>query len=242
MADERDPQGGGREDRLPSVEQVARLDAALDRLVDERRPAASALGPDERRAQMLAAQMRLARDGVEAPRAAFLEALEAAVAREARRRPARPAVSRGRFLRTAATLAGGAGLGVAAVEGAAMVEDRARPHELVAAGEGRWYRIAAAGEVPPGGSKLFSAGGLLGVLLNSEGRLHAVSAICTHMGCRLKPSLSTQAPVELRCLCHGSRFDARGQVIHGLAPSPLPAIEVRVEGGHVYALGTTDTV
>lgn len=241
MSDERDQREGRRDDELPSVEQVARLDAFLDDLMAERRPAAGDLTEQEARERLLAAQLRLARDDVEAPRPAFLQALERevgrAVAQEGRRR--RRGLSRGGFLRGAVTLVGGAGLGVAGVEVATVVQQPARPHDLVAAGEGRWYDIAASGEVQPGGVKPFSAGGVLGFLLNDGGRLHAVSAICTHMGCRLKPDAGG---AELHCLCHASRFNRRGTVLQGAAPSSLPEIAIREENGRILALGTRETV
>ncbi|HWE61266.1 MAG TPA: Rieske (2Fe-2S) protein [Chloroflexota bacterium] len=242
MSDERDPVVQGPDDALPSVEQVARLDAFLDDLVNERRPASPALNEQELADRLLAAQMRLAREEVEQPTPAFLSRLEETVSQavaQERRRGRRPGLSRGGFLRTVVSLAGGAGLGVAAVEGVSVAQDLQRPHTLVAAGNERWYDIAAADEVQDGGTKPFSAGGLLGFLLNDGGQLHAVSAVCTHMGCRLKP---TEGGAALHCLCHASRFTRRGTVAQGLAPSPLPAITVRVENGRVYALGTRETV
>ena len=85
--------------------------------------------------------------------------------------------------------------------------------------QGRWYDIAAADELASGHMKPFAAGGVLGYLVNVEGRLHAVSALCTHMGCRLKPEAGRLA---LRCLCHGAQFSADGRVLAGPAPQPLP--------------------
>lgn len=242
MSDKRDPAENGHGDELPSVEQVARLDAFLDQLLDERRPDAQALTAQEVQERMLAAQLRLAREEVEAPTPEFLRGLEQAVERavaQEKKGQRRLGVSRGGFLRAAITLAGGAGLGVAGVEGVAAMQDMQRPHELVMADNERWYDIAADGEVPPGGVKPFNAGGVIGFLLNDDGQLHAVSAICTHMGCRLKPD-PTQA--DLHCLCHGSRFTRRGNVAAGMAPTSLPAIKVQIANGRVYALGTRETV
>jgi len=248
MSDERDQGAIGRDDEIPSVEQVARLDAFLDGLVDERRPAQRDLTAQETAERMLAAQLRLTKEGAETPTGAYLDTLERTVARAVAEHSAdtsprrQPRFNRGGFLRVAAALVGGAGLGVAGVEGAAVVRENGQPHDLIVAGNERWYDIAAEGEVLPGGIKSFSAGGVLGFLLNTDGSIHAVSAICTHMGCRLKPDAPTQQPAGLHCLCHGSRFDRRGAVTQGLAPSPLPAIAVRVENGRVYALGTRETV
>ena len=242
MSDERDPREIRADEALPSVEQVARLDAYLDQLAAERRPESHALTQQEARERMLAAQLRLARDDIEAPSPAFLQSLERevgrAVAQQQRRTRPRAGLSRGRFLRTIAAVAGGAGVGIAGAEGLALVQEAQRPQELVEQGNEAWYEIALAGEVPPGGAKAFSAGGVLGFLLNDGGRLHAVSAICTHMGCRLKPS----GAAELRCLCHGSRFNRRGEVLSGLAPTALPEITVREVNGRVYALGTGETL
>jgi cytochrome b6-f complex iron-sulfur subunit len=57
----------------------------------------------------------------------------------------------------------------------------------------------------------------------------AFSAICTHMGCTVKPNGK-----ELDCPCHGSKFSATtGKVINGPAQAPLPAVDVHVKGGKV---------
>jgi len=55
------------------------------------------------------------------------------------------------------------------------------------------------------------------------------SAICTHMGCTVKPAGS-----ELHCPCHGSVYDAvSGKVIHGPAPRALSPVAVEVVAGEV---------
>jgi Rieske Fe-S protein len=241
MSEEREQHGEPGGDEPQSMEAIAALDAYLDDLVADRGAVSRDLGPQEQEAFVIAAQLRLAREGVEQPSAAFLARLEREVAGAVPRAPERrKGLSRGGFLRSMATLAGGAGLGVAAVGGAAAIRDAGRPSELVAAGNGRWYDIAAVDELQDGGSKPFAAGGVLGYLLKDGGQLHAVSAICTHMGCRLKPARDGRP--GLQCLCHGSRFSRRGEVEQGLAPAALPAIELKVENGRVYALGTLETV
>ena len=240
MSDQHTPPEGERDVALPSVEQVARLDAFLDQLGAEQRPAAHELSAQETAERMLAAQLRLAREGVEEPAPEFLSALERtvmqAIAREQRTNGR--GISRWRFLRAAGGAAAAAGLVGAGVEANELQRQLRQPHDLVA-GPGRWYDIAAADELASGQMKAFAAGGVLGYLINDAGRLHAVSAICTHMGCRLKPA---QGGPGLRCLCHGSQFSPDGRVLAGLAPDPLPRITLRIEGGRVYARGTAEDV
>lgn len=217
-----------------SMPGVAALDTYLDRLVgsDPREEPDAPVDPIIR---AVAAQLRMAHDGVEDPDPAFLERLYQEVA-ASHVRQERSKVSRLRFLRGAGLAAAAAGLAGVGYE---IDEEQRRlrqPHSLVT-GPGRWYDIAAGDEVPQGQMKAFTAGGVSGYLINDSGSLHAISAICTHMGCRLKP---LKEALELRCLCHGSRFDAAGRVLAGIAPDPLPHIALRLKEGRVYAQGTEE--
>ncbi len=217
-----------------SMPEVAALDAYLERLVgsDPRKESDAPVDPIMR---AVAAQLRMADDGVDDPDPAFIERLYQEVAARNVRQE-RTTVSRSRFLRGAGLAAAAAGLAGVGYE---IDEEQRRlrqPHSLVT-GAGRWYDIAAADEVSHGQMKAFTAGGVSGYLLNDSGDLRAISAICTHMGCRLKP---LKGALGLRCLCHGSRFDAAGRVLSGIAPDPLPQIALRLEGGRVYAQGTQE--
>ena len=58
----------------------------------------------------------------------------------------------------------------------------------------------------------------VGVARDREGRVHAVSPICTHLGCMVSWNNAEQS---WDCPCHGSRFDADGQVIHSPAKTDL---------------------
>ena len=62
--------------------------------------------------------------------------------------------------------------------------------------------------------------------------VYAISAICSHLGC-----IVTRLPDgQFDCPCHGSKFNARGQVFAGPAPTGLRWIEVRqAPNGALYA-------
>lgn len=75
-------------------------------------------------------------------------------------------------------------------------------------------------ELPIGTGRVVSHDGKrLAVYRDQDGALHAVSAICTHMGCQVAFN-----PLERSwdCPCHGSRFDLDGRVLDGPATKPLP--------------------
>jgi Rieske Fe-S protein len=55
------------------------------------------------------------------------------------------------------------------------------------------------------------------------GRLHAVSSVCTHMGCEVQWNDKDK---NWACPCHGSRFAPGGDVVHGPAIRPLAAVEI----------------
>jgi nitrite reductase/ring-hydroxylating ferredoxin subunit len=55
---------------------------------------------------------------------------------------------------------------------------------------------------------------------DEQGALHAVSAVCTHMGCIVGWNETDRT---WDCPCHGSRFELSGEVIHGPATQKLGA-------------------
>ncbi|MFF8481408.1 FAD-dependent oxidoreductase [Streptomyces antibioticus] len=74
-------------------------------------------------------------------------------------------------------------------------------------------------DVPPGqGAVVRVDGRLCAVHRDDDGRLHAVSARCTHLGC---PVAFDAAERAWECPCHGSRFAPDGQVLQGPAVRPL---------------------
>ena len=91
--------------------------------------------------------------------------------------------------------------------------------------------IAGESEVAPGNAVKFKDSGNPAVLVHlKNGDFVAYSAVCTHQGCTVDYKGG-----QLACPCHGSVFDpANGaEVVAGPAPSPLPEIPVKVEGGKI---------
>jgi glycine/D-amino acid oxidase-like deaminating enzyme/nitrite reductase/ring-hydroxylating ferredoxin subunit len=73
--------------------------------------------------------------------------------------------------------------------------------------------------VAPGeGRVIEQAGQRLAVYRDEDGDVHAVSAICTHMGCVVHWN---KAERTWDCPCHGSRFHTDGEVMCGPAIRPL---------------------
>lgn len=58
---------------------------------------------------------------------------------------------------------------------------------------------------------------------DADGRLHAVSAVCTHEGCFVR---FNRAQTSWDCPCHGSRFATDGTVICGPAIDDLPPVDL----------------
>jgi cytochrome b6-f complex iron-sulfur subunit len=74
-----------------------------------------------------------------------------------------------------------------------------------------------------------------------EGKVfHAVSAVCTHLGCTVRAEALSQpivkpvggAPLRLthrfNCPCHGSRYEGDGTNVSGPAPRPLAWYQLTV--------------
>lgn len=90
--------------------------------------------------------------------------------------------------------------------------------------------LAKLDDIPVGSAVAAELGGKPVVVCRPEASSAVCfSAICTHMGCTVKP-----AGKEYHCPCHGSVYDAStGAVLHGPAPRALARIDVHVAGGDV---------
>jgi menaquinol-cytochrome c reductase iron-sulfur subunit len=68
-------------------------------------------------------------------------------------------------------------------------------------------------------------------LVKDGGRVRALSAVCTHLGCRVAWHADRH---EFRCPCHGGRFTRTGAVTGGPPPRGLDEVETRVDAGRVF--------
>ena len=90
--------------------------------------------------------------------------------------------------------------------------------------------LAATSQVPDGGGKIIDGVNIV-ITQPQSGLFRAFSAICTHEGC----IVNSVSGGTINCPCHGSKFSIKdGSVVNGPAPSPLPAIAIKVEGTSIF--------
>jgi cytochrome b6-f complex iron-sulfur subunit len=93
--------------------------------------------------------------------------------------------------------------------------------------------LAKLADIPMGGaiSAQDATGSDIIITRPTNTTVSAFTAICTHMGCTVKPGSRTFV-----CPCHGSTYDARtGDRLSGPARGGLAKINVKVSGPNVVA-------
>ncbi len=102
-----------------------------------------------------------------------------------------------------------------ATTGAALVGIVRLPKPSVLPGPRQVYRLGPPDEFPVGVVTKVASGAAF--LYREDKGFHAISSVCTHLGCTVKPNDQN----GYSCPCHGSRFDAQGRVVRGPAPRGL---------------------
>jgi Rieske Fe-S protein len=67
-------------------------------------------------------------------------------------------------------------------------------------------------------------------VLEREGKLHALSTSCPHLGCAIDYAASERV---FKCPCHRSAFDLAGTVTAGPSPRPMDSLELQESNGLV---------
>jgi nitrite reductase/ring-hydroxylating ferredoxin subunit len=214
-------------------------DAYLDALVEDRRPPRFPAEDDAEAGAMLAAAgLRAGRPGADSPHPQFVENLERRL-RGAMEQPGAAGaarVSRRRLLGGAAAAAAaavGAGVGIDRLVDRGGDGGAGATAELVPK-TGRWVDVAAVDAVPVGRPMRFSAGAVEVFVVNhGDGRMQAVSAMCTHLPCTLVFNANAQ---RLDCPCHDAWFGLDGKPVGSSYPYTLPSlptVRTRVLDGRV---------
>jgi Rieske Fe-S protein len=86
--------------------------------------------------------------------------------------------------------------------------------------------LAKTADVPVGGGTILTDKKIV-ITQPQSGTFHAFTAVCTHAGC----TVGSVSSGTINCPCHGSRFNINnGSVVNGPAPSPLAAVNIKVQG------------
>lgn len=91
--------------------------------------------------------------------------------------------------------------------------------------------IARKNELEIGKAKEFKVGDNSFFIVNTEDGLKVFSAICTHLGCKIKWE---QYRNRFYCPCHQGVFDVGGKVVSGPPPRPLDEFRVEIKNNLVY--------
>lgn len=217
------------------------------------------LAPEQARIYRMAALFRSASPEAATPRPEFVAELQAQLEQELqqpprkrlfpfiRRQPQKaPRVSR------RALLAGGAAAAVAASLGIGagldhIVEEANKPTPswpplVPPEAASTWHPVATLAEL---GDKAvpFATGTIVGYVIRDDGdngdpdkgKIIAMSAACTHMGCIVQWNDSDR---KFHCPCHGGVFTEYGKLDNSSSPrlylNQLPRLETKVEDGRVY--------
>ncbi|ACU71445.1 Rieske (2Fe-2S) domain protein [Catenulispora acidiphila DSM 44928] len=228
------------------------IDRYVDSLLRRRRPPRFAPTEDDISVARAAIDLAAAAPDAQRPREAFVEDLRRRLAERQDAPQTAPAVpeahrirGRRRFLTATALTATGAVAGVGidqALVGSASTAADGKANQELTPTTGTWQTVAAATDLPEGTVLSFDVGAISGFVRRVSGRVQAVSAICTHQGCRLHIDPPNN---QFACPCHGATFSLTGAPLtrpHGTTPLPaLPRLPVRIDAGNVQVYAPNQT-
>jgi cytochrome b6-f complex iron-sulfur subunit len=216
---------------------VERLSRFVDDLLRDRRPRRYPTDEDEAAAMLAAAALKASRPGADLPRPEFIAELERKLAGEmAGNATVAPAWSRRRILQVGGAIAAAlvAGVGVdRAIERTDVTPSPQPSSAELALKNGRWVAVMSAAAVAPEHAVRFSAGAVEGFVINRGGKLQALSAVCTHMGCIVRFNATRGS---LDCPCHGASFALDGSPINHDYLQSLPRLASRISGDMVEVM------
>jgi nitrite reductase/ring-hydroxylating ferredoxin subunit len=221
-----------------------RVTAFVESLRRNRRPKPFTPDPEEIEAMRAAIELNSAQPGAGLPRAEFVSELHSRLADQLDERDGRDDLAAARLTRR--RVIGGIGAAAAAAA-AAAVGGAVVEHELLSPGsspsvpvaqdlvpdEGKWQPVLAASDLGNGQVARFTTVSNVGFVVNDNGRLSAISGVCTHQGCLLRHN---EAAASLDCPCHRASFSLEGDVLHQQFRQPLPPlphIQVRENNGQI---------
>jgi nitrite reductase/ring-hydroxylating ferredoxin subunit len=221
-----------------------RVTAFVESLRRNRRPTAFTPDPDDVEVMRAAIELNNAEPGAAIPRAEFVGDLHRRLADQLNEAHASVDLGAARLSRR--RVIGGIGAAAATAAAAAVagaVVDREllnsdsspsvpTAQELVP-DEGAWQPVLDAAALGDGQVARFSTVSTVGFVVNDNGRLSAISGVCTHQGCLLRHN---EAAGRLDCPCHRASFSLQGDVLHQQFRqplAPLPHIQVRESNGQI---------
>lgn len=158
-----------------------------------------------------------------------------------------------RFTRKQAIVAGGVAAAAAGGGAAAVILTRDGDEGEEAAADYPRLAVAKLGDIQPGKAVTFEypLEGQQSVLIDLDeevpegvgdgNSIVAYSVLCQHMGC---PVQYVEEGAYFLCPCHQSKYDParEGFVVQGVAMTPLPQIQLEIDGEDVLAVGVSGLI
>jgi cytochrome b6-f complex iron-sulfur subunit len=98
------------------------------------------------------------------------------------------------------------------------------PKAAVLPSASKKFKVVLPDSLPPG--EPYFVPGRAVAIFRKGGQVWALSTLCPHLGCVVKPS-----EPGFDCPCHGSQFARDGSLLRGPSPKGLPWLSVQSAGG-----------